>query len=63
MLGWLSSLFSRCNYDAKKKNFLSDKDKEHVVTAFKQGISRKQLAKDFDIGYSTVCRLIQDFEK
>ena len=66
MIGWLTSLFNRSKcfdtHIAKSRVYLSDEDKLHIKTAYKQGVARSQIAKDFKVSYSTVLRITKDSE-
>ena len=66
MIGWLTSLFNRSKcfdtHSRKSSVYLSDEDKLYIKTAYKQGVPGAQLAKDFNVSYSTVLRATKDSE-
>jgi len=66
MIGWLTSLFNRSKcvdtLTRKSRVYLSDEDKLYVEAAYKQGVARSQIAKDFKVSYSTVLRITKDSE-
>ena len=57
MLGWLTSLFSKNEYEHKKKVYATKKQKEDMKNMRAEGHTIGVIAKQFNVSYSTAFRV------